>query len=137
MSSRDFTVLTVDDSKLIRQNVRKILLDIHIPDILEAEDGQEATEIISRRRVDLIISDWTMPRMNGQELLEWVRSNPGTLTTPFIMLTAEGDQQRVLAALKGGVNNYIVKPFKPDILYRKIRQFLPPENQHQITALGY
>ena len=130
LKSDRFTVLAIDDSKLIRENVRKLLLDIGVPNVMEAENGAEAVELLSRIGVDLIISDWAMPEMTGQELLEWVRSNPKTMTLPFVMLTAEGDQERVLAAMKAGVNNYIVKPFSPGILYRKIRQFLPPDIQY-------
>ena len=67
------------------------------------------------------------PGLTGQELLEQVRLNEKTKKTPFIMLTAEGEQEKVLKAIQAGVTNYIVKPFTAEILYKKIRPFLPPK----------
>lgn len=125
MKHNTFTVLTVDDARLIRRNVANLLGELDVSRVLEAGNGREAIAILRQHRVDLIISDWTMPEMNGQELLEWVRANEDTQKTPFIMLTAEGDQERVIAALKAGVTNYIIKPFTSETLYKKIRQFLP------------
>ena len=125
MTNGDFTVLTVDDSRLIRHNVRSMLSEIKVPRILEASNGQEALKVLKANTVDLIISDWNMPSMNGQEFLEFVRKNPATQKIPFIMLTAEGDKEKVLAALQAGVTNYIVKPFTAQTLYKKLKKYLP------------
>ncbi|MFH1139931.1 MAG: response regulator [Pseudomonadota bacterium] len=129
MANGSYTVLTVDDSRLIRRNVRSMLTEIKVKNILEAANGEEAITVLKANKVDLIISDWNMPNMNGQELLEFVRKNPATTSVPFIMLTAEGDKEKVLAALQAGVTNYIVKPFTAETLYKKLRKYLPRDLQ--------
>ena len=127
MGADQFSVLAVDDSKMIRYHIRNMLNDIKVDNIFEASDGREALNMLEIINVDLIISDWNMPGLTGQELLEQVRLNEKTKKTPFIMLTAEGEQEKVLHAIQAGVTNYIVKPFTAQILYKKIRPFLPPK----------
>ena len=131
MDTNIFTVLTVDDSKLIRTNVRQMLDRLGIPHILEASDGRQALALLDRERIDLIISDWNMPEMTGHELLKAVRANQVIKHIPFIMLTAEGEKDKVVAALKSGVTNYIVKPFTQDTLFGKIKKHLPAHLREQ------
>ena len=125
MSQKNYTVMVVDDSGLVRRNIKAMLIAIGIPQVLEATNGEDAREIIESYRVDMIISDWNMPAMNGQELLELVRSNEAIYDIPFIMVTSERAKDKVLSALQAGVNNYIVKPFSQDVLFKKIRKYLP------------
>ena len=120
-----FTILTVDDSKLIRTNVRRMLDSLGVRNILEASNGREALGILDRQRVDLIVSDWNMPEMSGHQLLQAVRANQTIKHLPFIMLTAEGEKDKVVAALQAGVTNYIVKPFNQETLFNKIKKYLP------------
>ncbi len=87
---------------------------------MEAEDGQRAWEILQRDGIEFIVSDWTMPNMNGLELLQKVRASDDHAHLPFLMVTAEANQEYVLQAVKAGVSNYIVKPFNEQTFMRKL-----------------
>ena len=114
-------VLVVDDAKLVRDMVKRTLRQMydHV-DFAEAHDGTRAMALIKQKIPDIILSDWEMPQMGGDELLRWVREQPTTKETPFIMITSRGDRDHVVEALKSGVTDYISKPFKPEELTRKV-----------------
>ncbi len=126
-SYKDMTVLVVDDFATMRRIVRNILRDLEFKKILEAEDGTAAVDILKTQKVDLIISDWNMPKMTGLELLKWVRSNEDTKDIPFLMVTAEAQKENVIEAVKAKVSNYIVKPFTAQTLAEKIEKILPKD----------
>lgn len=93
--------------------------------ILEAEHGVQAWEILdSTQNVQVLITDWNMPEMNGLELVKKVRSDERYKDIPIIMVTTEGGKAEVITALKAGVNNYIVKPFTPQVLKEKLEVVL-------------
>ncbi|MBW1974789.1 MAG: chemotaxis response regulator CheY [Deltaproteobacteria bacterium] len=124
---KDLTVLVVDDFATMRRIIRNILRDLGFQRILEAEDGTAAVGILQTQKVDLIISDWNMPKMTGLELLKWVRSNEDTKDLPFLMVTAEAQKENVIEAVKAKVSNYIVKPFTAQTLAEKLEKILPKE----------
>jgi len=124
---KDLTVLVVDDFATMRRIIRNILRDLGFQKILEAEDGTAAVGILQTQKVDLIISDWNMPKMTGLELLKWVRSNEDTKDLPFLMVTAEAQKENVIEAVKAKVSNYIVKPFTAQTLAEKLEKILPKE----------
>jgi two-component system, chemotaxis family, chemotaxis protein CheY len=124
LSYRNLVVLVVDDFTTIRRVTRNILRDLGFEAIYEAEDGDVATRILGTKKVDLIISDWNMPKMTGLELLKWVRSHSETQDIPFLMVTAENEKQKVVDAVKAKVNQYIVKPFTAAILAEKLKYIL-------------
>jgi two-component system chemotaxis response regulator CheY len=72
----------------------------------------------------MIVCDWNMPNMTGLDLLKAVRADEELKTTPFLMVTAEALQENVVAAVKAGVSNYIVKPFTAETLNDKIQKIL-------------
>jgi two-component system chemotaxis response regulator CheY len=72
--------------------------------------------------VGLIVSDWNMPKMTGLELLKAVKEDEKLKSIPFIMVTAEGQRENVLEAVKAGVSNYIVKPFTPETFNEKLQK---------------
>ncbi len=80
--------------------------------VLTAKDGKEASEIIRKEQLDLIITDLLMPFMNGQELIFMVR-NDLKLNTPIIVLSKIGLEDTVLKAFELGADDYVVKPFSP------------------------
>jgi two-component system chemotaxis response regulator CheY len=121
------TVLVVDDFATMRRIIRNILRDLEFKKILEAEDGTAAVDILRTQKVDLIISDWNMPKMTGLELLKWVRSNEDTKDIPFLMVTAEAQKENVIEAVKAKVSNYIVKPFTAQTLAEKLEKIIPKE----------
>jgi two-component system chemotaxis response regulator CheY len=117
-------ILVVDDFATMRKVVRNLLKQVGYENIVEAEDGVTALKALKSQKVDLIISDWNMPNMTGLELLKAVRADEDLKTTPFLMVTAEALQDNVIAAVKAGVSNYIVKPFTAEVLNEKIRKIL-------------
>ncbi|MGA3117113.1 MAG: response regulator [Syntrophobacteraceae bacterium] len=125
MPYKDLTVLIVDDFLTMRRIVRKILRDLDFEDIIEAEDGSAALDILKRTKIDLIVSDWNMPRMTGLELLKEVRSTDSIKDIPFLMVTAEAQKENIVEAVKARVSNYIVKPFTAAVLEEKLVKILP------------
>ena len=115
-------VLVADDFATMRKIVRNILKQIGFDDIVEAEDGQAALQILKSENIGLVVTDWNMPNMTGLELLEKIRTDPKTARLPVLMVTAEGLKENVVAAVKAGVNNYVVKPFTAEVLQEKLEQ---------------
>lgn len=114
-------ILVVDDASFIRDMVKKHLRD-RIPEVevFDAVDGNRALAVIKAQAIDLILSDWEMPNMSGEELLKAVRANPQYTKTPFIMVSSRGDRSHVIKAVEAGVSDYLSKPFTPDELLRKV-----------------
>ena len=102
-------VLVVDDQNSVRQMTRMALEEIGFRHIHEAENGVQAMETAAVQPLDLIISDYNMPEMDGLGLLRAVRGHPVARKVPFIMLTGRGDRELVVKAAQAGVNNYLVK----------------------------
>ena len=125
MAYKDLTVLVVDDFLTMRRIVRKILRDLDFQNIIEAEDGSTALDILKTTKVDLIVSDWNMPKMTGLDLLKYVRGDDSIKDTPFLMVTAEAQKENIIEAVKSKVSNYIVKPFTAAILEEKLAKIVP------------
>ncbi len=118
-------IITVDDSSTMRRIIKNTLKKIgYGDDILEAENGREALDILSTKDVDIIITDWNMPIMDGLTFVKRIRSDSKYDDTPIIMVTTEAAKEDIIAALQSGVNNYVVKPFTPDVLKDKIETVL-------------
>jgi two-component system chemotaxis response regulator CheY len=117
-------VLIVDDQNSVRQMTRMTLEELGFKHIHEAENGVAAMETASLQPLDLIISDYNMPEMDGLGLLRAVRGHPVARKVPFILLTGRGDRELVVKAAQAGVNNYLVKPFTAEILRGKIEQVI-------------
>ncbi len=118
-------IITIDDSSTMRRIIKNTLKRIGYGDeILEAGDGKEALEVLENNDVDVIITDWNMPVMDGLAFVKKIRSDSKYDDTPIIMVTTEAAKEDIITALKAGVNNYIVKPFTPDVLKEKIETVL-------------
>lgn len=115
-------VMLVDDSKTIRRIQRSILEQLGYSEIEEACDGQDALSRVAAFQPTLILLDWNMPNMDGITFLKAFRQRD--TTTPVIMVTTESEKTRVIEAIRAGVNNYVVKPFTPDILQQRIKETL-------------
>jgi len=114
-------LLVVDDSSTMRRIIKNTLARLGYKDVLEGADGVDAWEYLDDHPdVEMLITDWNMPNMNGLELVKKVRSDPRFTELPIIMVTTEGGKAEVITALKAGVNNYIVKPFTPQVLKEKL-----------------
>ncbi|MCX5858091.1 MAG: response regulator [Deltaproteobacteria bacterium] len=117
-------ILVVDDFATMRKVIRNLLKQVGYENIVEAEDGVIALRTLKSQKIDLIVSDWNMPNMTGLELLKAVRADEDLKPTPFLMVTAEALQDNVIAAVKAGVSNYIVKPFTAETLNDKIMKII-------------
>ena len=113
-------VLVVDDFSTMRRIVRNILRQIGFQNVVEADDGTTAWEVLKRKKIDFIVSDWNMPNMTGIELLRKVRASEQFAHIPFLMVTAEAQQENIIEAVQAKVSNYIVKPFTADTMKQKI-----------------
>jgi two-component system, chemotaxis family, chemotaxis protein CheY len=116
--------LVVDDSPTMRRIMINSLKGIGYSEIIEANDGIEAYDKLIAEPVDFIITDWNMPNMTGIELTRKIRTTDTIKTLPIIMVTTRGLKEDILEALKASVNNFIVKPFTPQILKEKINSVL-------------
>lgn len=120
-------VMIVDDQQTIRSLARMYLQLLGVGGILEASDGEEALKILLAPRnmaVNLIISDYNMPKLSGLSLLRAVRGYAPIASTAFIMLTGSADKELVMSAKQHGVNNYLIKPFTMATLKQKIEAVL-------------
>jgi len=113
-------ILLVDDSKTMRNIQRSILTQLGHSELEEACDGQDAMDKLGDFEPDLILLDWNMPNMDGLAFVKEFRK--GNASTPVIMVTTESERSRVVEAIKAGVNNYVVKPFTPDVLSQRISE---------------
>jgi two-component system chemotaxis response regulator CheY len=117
-------ILLVDDSKTMRNIQKKVLTALGSVTFTEAGDGLEALAAIANKTApfDLVLVDWNMPNMNGLQLVTKIRETDKK--TLLIMATTEAEKQRVLDALRAGVNNYVLKPFTPESLMEKVQSTL-------------
>ncbi len=118
-----YKVLTVDDSKTVRIIVRKAFKPYDC-DIIEAGNGVEGLAVAAKESPALILLDVTMPVMDGVEMLTKLKADPALKGIPVIMLTAEGGREHVLKIAKIGVRDYLVKPFKEEVLIEKCGRVL-------------
>lgn len=115
-------ILVVDDSSTMRRIIINTLSRIGYGDVVEAEHGKSGLEKLGLGGVEMIITDWNMPEMDGLEFVNHVRgANP---TIPILMVTTNAAKEDIVAALQAGVNNYVVKPFTPETLKEKIESLL-------------
>ncbi|MFP4392977.1 MAG: chemotaxis response regulator CheY [Desulfohalobiaceae bacterium] len=120
--NKNMRVLVVDDFSTMRRIIKNILKQLEFTNIVDADDGTTAWEILNKDKIDFIIADWNMPKMTGLELLKKVRSSEEFADMPFLMVTAEGQQENIIEAVQAGVSNYIVKPFTPETIEQKINK---------------
>jgi DNA-binding response OmpR family regulator len=113
-------ILVVDDATFIRDMMKKTLRE-KLPgvEVFDAPDGNRALAVMKTQKIDLILSDWEMPSMTGEEFLREIRGNELYSKIPFIMVSSRGERDHVVTAVKAGVSDYITKPFTPDELIRK------------------
>ena len=121
---RNGTFLVVDDFDAMRKVTSSHLRQQGASKLVEAGNGAEAMRILLRQPVTLILSDWNMPVMTGLELLQQVRAHPRLSATPFLMITAEAERERVLCAIQAGVSELLVKPYTAALLAERVQKAL-------------
>ncbi len=135
-------ILLCDDASFIRDLIKRALRKM-LPqcEIAEAPDGRRAQALLSRQTFDLILSDWEMPDVSGDELLRWVRAEERSASTPFIMITSLGDKHHIMTAIEAGVSDYLGKPFTAEELTQKVHKALKrsgrlPSGAAPLTSSG-
>ncbi|MCO5172029.1 MAG: response regulator [Planctomycetes bacterium] len=116
-------VLLVDDSGLSRKVQAKVLREVGVDEILEAKNGLDALRQLKELRfqVGLLVTDWNMPGMDGIALIEEVRRATEGRNLPIMVISSEGEEDKISQALASGANSYVTKPFKKEVLARKIQ----------------
>jgi two-component system, chemotaxis family, chemotaxis protein CheY len=120
MFDHKMKILVVDDFSTMRRIVKNILKQLGYENIEEAEDGVQAYSKLKGSSFEFVVTDWNMPNMDGLEFLKKVRSDADLKTMPVLMVTAEAEKDKVIAAIQAGVNNYVVKPFTAEVLKEKM-----------------
>lgn len=123
--SSEIKILIAEDEPNIALALKTIVQKV-VPSasINVVSNGREALDTIKVTTYKLIISDWNMPVMTGLDLLTALRKKNASINTPFIMLTARGDKESVISAVKNGVTEYIAKPFDNQQVIDKVQKFL-------------
>lgn len=118
-------VLVVDDFSTMRRIIKNILRQLGLNNVVEADDGTTAWDVLNKDKIDFVISDWNMPQMTGIDLLRKVRGSEEFADLPFLMVTAEAQQENIIEAVQAKVSNYIVKPFTAEVMKQKIDKIFP------------
>ncbi|OGR01348.1 MAG: histidine kinase [Deltaproteobacteria bacterium RIFOXYD12_FULL_50_9] len=116
--------LVVDDFDTMLRIIKNTLNDLGYTDVITARHGEQAFQILTKEKIDFIISDWNMPVMTGIELLRKVKGTPALAKIPFLMVTAEAEKEHIVEAIQAKVDQYIIKPFNQEMLAQKINQAL-------------
>lgn len=117
--------LIVDDSTTMRRIVANSLKNLGYTNFLEAADGKDALDkLVANDDINFVITDWNMPVLSGLELIKSIRADDKLKDLPVLMVTTRGVKDDIMEALAAKVNNYIIKPFTPQVLKEKIDQIL-------------
>ena len=124
----DSDILVVDDSAAIRKILTRVLRQtgMAIQTIHEAGDGQDALSVMAQHRIDLVLSDINMPKMDGLQLLASLKASPQWHSIPVVMITTEGGETKVAEAVRLGAAGYVRKPFTADQIKEKLVGILQP-----------
>jgi two-component system chemotaxis response regulator CheY len=120
----DLKILAVDDNPTMRRIIINTLKRAGYTDVIEATDGKDAIAKLRAESIGFVITDWNMPEMDGLEFVTIIRSTEEYKNLPVLMVTGRSVREDIVAALRAGVNNFIVKPFTPETLRQKIEQIL-------------
>lgn len=130
--------LLVDDSLLSRKIQKRVLEEIGVTTILEAKDGVDALAKLESENYefDVVLTDWNMPRMDGLQFIEEVRKREAGRDLPMIVVSSEGEREKIVHALKVGANSYVTKPFRKEVLARKVQSVKNVTSLHRQPASG-
>ena len=120
-------VLVVDDSPSARRFIRRVLENLGITHFLEAGNGNEAVAVMAENMVDLVVTDYNMPEMDGKALVDYIRQKSWQNSVPVLMVTSESDQGRLAAVEEAGVSGICDKPFEPSVVKALLKKILQPD----------
>jgi len=112
--------LVVDDSASMRAILKRTLIERGF-EVAAAPGGTDALRLLGEQQLDLVLIDWNMPGMNGFDLLREIRRQPCYANVKLVMVTTETNKAEMTHALAAGADEYIMKPFTPDVVYDKLR----------------
>ena len=117
-----YNILIVDDSIPMRAVIRKIVKasGFDVGHYFEASNGREALKVLDEEWLDLVLTDYNMPDMDGVQLLEAMKNDDTLNAIPVVMITTEGSRQRVAEFLAKGASGYIKKPFTPEEIKQEL-----------------
>jgi len=132
-ANRKLVILTVDDSPVILQSVSSVLSDTY--KVYTLPKPAEIEKVLKKLTPDLFLLDYLMPEVNGLELISKIRNMEDHKDTPIIFLTSEGDIDTVTAALGLGACDFVVKPFRAEVLREKIARHIVRKKRYVNTAI--
>lgn len=119
---KDINILIVDDFATMRSIIKNLLRDLGFNNTAEADDGTTALPMLKSGKFDFLVTDWSMPGMDGLTLLRTIRADEELSDMPVLMVTAEAKREQIVIAAEAGVNGYVVKPFTAATLKDKIEK---------------
>ena len=121
-----YNFLIIDDSQIVRNAIKKTLGMTTLPvgEVLEAENGRVAIELLRRNWVDLVFLDINMPEMNGMEFMEYIRTDEDLKNTAVVVISTEGSKLRKERLAQLGVKSHIRKPCPPELLTEAVQSIL-------------
>jgi len=123
-NAEDLKVLIVDDSKMARNHIKRVLNGLGIHNITEADDGANAVPVLDEQFFDFVVTDYNMPQMDGKALLEHIRSSSNQRSIPVLMVTSEGNMGNLAAVEQAGVSGICDKPFETDTVRSMIQMMM-------------
>ena len=126
--AEELRVLIVDDSPNARKFMRRLLENLGIQNFLEADNGKVAIDVLSSSMVDLVITDYNMPEMDGGQLVEYIRQHSWQKTVPILMVTSESNAGRLAAVEAAGVSGIMDKPFEPAMVRELLGRLLAQQD---------
>ncbi len=124
LDAENLRVLLVDDSPSARKFIRHVLENLGVCNFLEAENGRQAKVILAETMVDLVVTDYNMPEMDGRELVEFIRQQSWQASVPILMVTSEADAGRLAAIQEAGVSGICDKPFEPALVKKLLASLI-------------
>lgn len=129
--------LIVDHSVQVQRIVMRILSDdLNFARVLTASNGKQALQLFETENIDWILSEWAMPVMGGQELIQAIRKHPRGRLVPFILMTNHADKQTLETAMASGVSDFVAKPFSAAILVQKIKRISNALERHVAARIA-
>ncbi len=128
--SKDIRILVVDDSVGIRLAAKKVFQNLGFLNVSVADDGTTALEELKKGPFELVVADWNMPKMSGIELLKAMRAENSLKDIPFLLVTGDEDQDKIMTAIKAGISSFMTKPYDAKVLSEKIEKIFAFQDEH-------
>jgi two-component system, chemotaxis family, chemotaxis protein CheY len=128
-------LLLVEDQPGMRKVVASMLGKVGFTDVMQASDGEEALEVLRMRHVDLVLTDWVMPNLDGGGLIRQIRDTPSYEDTPVVVFSAASEAENVQAAEDAGSDAFLPKPFSREQLQQKMGEALARRTTSQIQQI--